>query len=52
MEKEFRGILQERLNEAKELTSTYQDVKFGGAWADMRIAAAQDFDTSPNTAVR
>ncbi|WP_432711676.1 2-oxoglutarate dehydrogenase E1 component [Pedobacter sp.] len=51
MEKEFRGILQERLNEAKELTSTYQDVKFGGAWADMRIAAAKDFEASPETAV-
>ncbi|MEJ5961531.1 2-oxoglutarate dehydrogenase E1 component [Pedobacter immunditicola] len=51
LEKEFRGILQERLNEAKELTSTYQDVKFGGAWSEMRIASAQDFDISPNTAV-
>ncbi len=51
MEKEFRGILQQRLNEAKELTSTYQDVKFGGAWAEMRIAAAKDFETSPDTAV-
>lgn len=52
MEKEFRGILQERLNEAKEIVSTYQDVKFGGAWSDMRIATPKDFDTSPNTAVK
>jgi 2-oxoglutarate dehydrogenase E1 component len=52
MEKEFRGILQERLNEAKEVTSTYQDVKFGGAWADMRIATPEDFEDSPNTAVK
>jgi 2-oxoglutarate dehydrogenase E1 component len=51
MEKDFRSILQQRLNEAKELTSTYQDVIFGGAWAEMRIASAQDFETSPNTAV-
>jgi 2-oxoglutarate dehydrogenase E1 component len=51
MEKEFRGILQQRLNEAKELVSTYQDVKFGGAWAEMRIASSKDFDTSPDTAV-
>ena len=51
LEKEFRGILQERLNEAKELTSTYQDVKFGGAWSEMRLASAQDFVTSPPTAV-
>ncbi|RZK55950.1 MAG: 2-oxoglutarate dehydrogenase E1 component [Pedobacter sp.] len=52
MEKQFKGILQERLNEAKELTSTYSDVKFGGAWADMRIATAKDFDVSPNTSVK
>jgi 2-oxoglutarate dehydrogenase E1 component len=51
MEKQFKGILQERLNEAKEITSTYSDVKFGGAWAEMRIATAKDFDTSPDTSV-
>lgn len=52
MEKEFKGLLQQRLNEAKELTSTYSDIKFGGAWADMRLATAQDFDTSPDTSVK
>jgi len=52
MEKEFRGLLQERLNEAKEITSTYSDVKFGGAWADMRLATANDFDVSPDTSVK
>jgi 2-oxoglutarate dehydrogenase E1 component len=52
LEKEFKGLLQERLNEAKELKSTYTLVKFGGAWVDMRIATAQDFETSPNTAVK
>ncbi|RZK49714.1 MAG: 2-oxoglutarate dehydrogenase E1 component [Pedobacter sp.] len=52
MEKTFKGILQERLNEAKELVATYKDVKFGGAWADMRIATDKDFETSPNTAVK
>ncbi|WEK18809.1 MAG: 2-oxoglutarate dehydrogenase E1 component [Candidatus Pedobacter colombiensis] len=52
MEKEFRGLLQERLNEAKAITSTYQDVKFGGAWSDMRIATPKDFESSPNTAVK
>ncbi len=51
MEKEFRGILQQRLNEAKEVTSTYQEVKFGGAWTEMRIATAKDFESSPETAV-
>ena len=52
MEKEFKGLLQERLNEAKEITSTYHDVKFGGAWSDMRLATEKDFETSPNTAVK
>ncbi|TCC82896.1 2-oxoglutarate dehydrogenase E1 component [Pedobacter hiemivivus] len=52
MEKSFRGFLQERLNEAKSITSTYQDVKFGGAWSDMRIATPKDFESSPSTAVK
>lgn len=52
METEFRGILQERLNEAKEVTSTYQAVKFAGAWSDMRIASAEDFVVSPDTSVK
>ena len=52
MEAEFRGILQERLNEAKEITSTYKGVKFAGAWSDMRIASAEDFVTSPDTSVK
>ncbi|SFH35295.1 2-oxoglutarate dehydrogenase E1 component [Pedobacter insulae] len=52
MEKQFKGLLQDRLNEAKELTSTYSDVKFGGAWADMRLATAKDFDVSPDTSVK
>ncbi|MEJ5993322.1 2-oxoglutarate dehydrogenase E1 component [Pedobacter sp. Du54] len=52
MEKEFKGLLQQRLNEAKEITSTYSDVKFGGAWADMRLATAKDFDESPDTSVK
>lgn len=52
MEKEFKGLLQQRLNEAKELTSTYSDVKFGGAWSDMRLATAKDFDVSPDTSVK
>ncbi|TDO19644.1 2-oxoglutarate dehydrogenase E1 component [Pedobacter duraquae] len=51
MEKDFRNILQERLNDAKEITSTYKDVKFGGAWAEMRIATEKDFEVSPDTTV-
>ncbi|RYE38631.1 MAG: hypothetical protein EOP48_26790, partial [Sphingobacteriales bacterium] len=51
IEKEFKGILQERLNESRELTSTYQEVKFGGAWVNMRLATESDFEASPNTSV-
>lgn len=51
MEVEFRGILQQRLNESKEMVSTYQGVKFAGAWSEMRIASADDFLVSPDTAV-
>ena len=52
LEKEFKALLQERLNEAKEIVSTYSDVKFGGAWVDMRLATAKDFETSPDTSVK
>ncbi len=52
MEATFKGLLQERLNESKEITSTYHDVKFGGVWADMRLATAKDFEISPNTSVK
>ena len=52
LEKDFKAILQERLTEAKEITSTYSDVKFGGAWADMRLATAKDFESSPDTSVK
>jgi len=52
MEKQFKGILQERLNEVKALTSVHKDLKFGGAWADMRLATAKDFEASPDTSVK
>ncbi len=52
MEKEFKAHLQTALDEAKKHEVSSADVKFGGAWADMRIATAKDFETSPNTAVK
>ena len=52
VEKEFKAHLQSALNEAKEFTASTTEVKFGGAWADMRIATAKDFETSPSTAVK
>jgi len=52
MEKDFRGILQERLNEAKEFVAGNAEIKFGGAWADLRMATPKDFEKSPVTAVK
>ena len=52
MEKEFKAHLQTALDEAKKHEVSSADVKFGGAWADMRIATAKDFETSPSTAVK
>jgi 2-oxoglutarate dehydrogenase E1 component len=52
MEKEFKAHLQTSLNEAKEYNAALADVKFGGAWADMRLATEKDFETSPETGVK
>ncbi|WP_199118750.1 2-oxoglutarate dehydrogenase E1 component [Pedobacter sp. ASV28] len=52
MEKEFKAHLQDSLNEAKEFTASSTEIKFGGAWADMRLATAKDFENSPETAVK
>jgi len=52
MEKEFKAHLQNCLNEAKEYNAALSEVKFGGAWADMRLATAKDFETSPETGVK
>jgi 2-oxoglutarate dehydrogenase E1 component len=52
METEFKAKLQGMLNEAKEYKADSTDIKFGGAWADMRLATAKDFEKSPVTAVK
>lgn len=52
MEKEFKAHLQTSLNEAKEYNAALAEVKFGGAWADMRLATEKDFETSPETGVK
>jgi 2-oxoglutarate dehydrogenase E1 component len=52
MEKEFKARLQTSLNEAKEYNAALAEVKFGGAWADMRIATEKDFEKSPETGVK
>ena len=51
MDKEFRALLQDRLNMVKQkpLPYYYQDVE--QEWRDLRRAEAKDFDTSPETGV-
>jgi 2-oxoglutarate dehydrogenase E1 component len=52
IEKDFKAQLQKDLDEAKAYHAQLNEVKFGGAWADMRLATAKDFETSPSTAVK
>lgn len=52
IETEFKASLQLQLNEAKEYHAQLAEIKFGGAWADMRLATEKDFETSPATAVK
>lgn len=52
MEKDFRALLQDRLNESKEDT-TFSEVNpmFSGAWKGLRLANADDFNQPSATAV-
>ncbi|MEO8794363.1 MAG: 2-oxoglutarate dehydrogenase E1 component [Daejeonella sp.] len=52
MEKDFRALLQERLNEAKE-DQEFSEVNpvFSGAWKGLRLATAEDLASTTNTAV-
>jgi 2-oxoglutarate dehydrogenase E1 component len=51
MDKEFRVLLQERLNESKEDPGAPTNPTFSGAWKDVRLSKAEDFKTSPDTSV-
>ncbi|MVN21712.1 2-oxoglutarate dehydrogenase E1 component [Mucilaginibacter arboris] len=52
MEKDFRAMLQEKLNESKS-EEKFSEVKpvFAGAWKGLRLATDKDFLSSPDTAV-
>ncbi len=52
MEKDFRALLQENLNESKS-DEKFTEVKpmFAGAWKGLRLANDKDFLTSPDTSV-
>jgi len=51
IDKEFRGLLQERLTEAKEGKGAMSNPTFSGAWSKIRFSTPADFDKSPATAV-
>ena len=51
MDKEFRQLLQDRLNMVKEKPLPYQFTKFEQAWLSMRRSNPEDFDQSPDTGV-
>ncbi|RZK67039.1 MAG: 2-oxoglutarate dehydrogenase E1 component, partial [Pedobacter sp.] len=51
MDKEFRALLQERLNESKEDEGAPTNPAFSGAWKDVRLSTAEDFAVSPDTSV-
>src|SRR5690606_32232972 len=52
MEKDFRALLQERLNESKESTAFSEpNPMYSGAWTGLRMAVPEDFTKTYNTAV-
>jgi 2-oxoglutarate dehydrogenase E1 component len=51
MEKSFWDELQQRLDEVKQKPLPYQLQAPEQAWQDLRRAKAEDFDTSPSTAI-
>lgn len=52
MDKEFRALLQERLNESKEDSGAPSNPVFSGAWNKVRFSKEEDFATSPDTSVK
>jgi 2-oxoglutarate dehydrogenase E1 component len=51
MDKEFKQLLQDRLNLVKQQSIPYIDKKFDEQWAKLRHSTPEDFEHSPITAV-
>ena len=51
MEKEFKALLQERLNESKEDKGAPSNPVFSGAWTAVRFSRPEDFEYSPDTSI-
>ncbi|MEM1135549.1 MAG: 2-oxoglutarate dehydrogenase E1 component [Bacteroidota bacterium] len=52
MDKEFRKMLNERLQEVKQNPLPYKKQVLETQWKEMRIALPKDFDTSPDTSIK
>ena len=51
MDKEFRDLLQDRLNLVKQKPLPYTSQKMENEWLELRRSTPTDFEQSPNTAV-
>ncbi len=51
MDREFRQHLQDRLNEAKQESTTMVEPLFQGSWKNFRFSTPEDFKTTFNTKV-
>ena len=51
MDKEFRDLLQDRLNQVKQQPLPYKYQKLETAWRELRRSTPEDFDESPDTSI-
>lgn len=51
MEKDFRNLLQERLNESKQSNVYEPNPMYSGSWSGLRPSNPEDFEVSADTAV-
>jgi len=51
MDKEFRNLLQDRLNQIKQQNLPYKYQKLENEWRELRRSQVGDFDKSPDTAI-
>jgi len=52
LDKNFRNVLQDRLNEVKQKPLPYKPQKVEGEWEKLRWAKTEDFDKSPETGIK
>ena len=51
MDKEFKGMLQDRLNLVKQHSLEYEYQEVEQEWQELRISKPEDFDESPDTSI-